>query len=92
VPWIEDDDEAVDLYLDQRSVFWLRLLDKKDDFGSTFKLLVVDGAHRTTVCKKIDISKMRVNWLQPTISVAEMVTRISRLCIRVCAYAVRRQH
>jgi hypothetical protein len=92
VPWIEDDNEAVAMYLDSPGTFWLRLFDKDDAFGSSIILLVVDGAHRTTVCKKIDISKMRVNWLQPTISVAEMVTRISRLCIRVCAYAVRRQH
>jgi hypothetical protein len=72
VPWIEDNPEAIACYLDSPAIFWTCFFDNDHPF-SKIKKVVVDGAHRRFVCIKIDILRMMCKFLQPTISIGEMV-------------------
>ena len=73
VPHIEDNDEAVEVYNNNPLFFWKRWFDVNDEFHKTIPALVVDGAHRRYVSLSLNIVQLRCNFLQPTMSVYEMV-------------------
>ena len=73
VPYIEDNDEAVAIYNNNPLFFWKRWFDVNDEFHKIIPALVVDGAHRHFVSLELMLVQMSSNFLQPTISVYEMV-------------------
>ena len=73
VPYIEDNDEAVAIYNNNPLFFWKRWFDVNDEFHKIIPALVVDGAHRRFVTVKLQIVQMRANFLQPTMSIFEIV-------------------
>ena len=73
VPYIENDEAAVAVYLKSPLLFWKRWFDVDDDFHKSIPALVVDGAHRRYVSLSLSIVQLRCNFLQPTMSVYEMV-------------------
>jgi hypothetical protein len=73
VPYIEDHKEALVMYKDNPGRFWARWLDEEDAWHKEIPAICVDGAHRRHVSKEMKLAKMRVCFLQPTISVAELV-------------------
>ena len=73
VPYIEDNEEAVTVYLNNPLFLWKRWFDVNDEFHKTIPALVVDGAHRRFVSLNLCIVQLRCNFLQPTMSVYEMV-------------------
>ena len=73
MPFIEDIQEAVDLYKSDPDAFWGRLWDEDDPFHNDIKLLLVDGGHRHYVTNKLKYSKMHVVFLRPPISYGELV-------------------
>ena len=73
VPYIENDEAAVAVYLKNPLLFWKRWFDVDDDFHKSIPALVVDGAHRRYVSLSLSIVQLRCNFLQPTMSVYEMV-------------------
>jgi hypothetical protein len=79
IPHIEDNEEAVALYLQSRARFWQRMLDINDPFHSAIPVLLCDGAHRRHVCISKQIPRMRIVWVSPECSIAELV------CVRFCS-------
>ena len=73
VPYIENNPEAVEVYLNNPLLFWKRWFDVNDEFHKIIPALVVDGAHRHFVSLELMLVQMSSNFLQPTISVYEMV-------------------
>jgi hypothetical protein len=73
VPFIEDNKEACNLFLTDEAQFWVRWFDPSDDMHDAIVALVMDGAHRYTVCENLAIALMRANVLRPSISITEMV-------------------
>jgi hypothetical protein len=73
VPFIEDVPEALQLYKENRTLFWGRLFDKDDPLRLQVKLLLADGGHRDYVSKKLGIKYMRVVMADPCISFSEIV-------------------
>ena len=73
IPYIEGNEEAMAVYINNHLYFWKRWMDPNDEFHKTIPALVVDGAHRRFVTVKLQIVQMRANFLQPTMSIFEMV-------------------
>jgi hypothetical protein len=71
-PFIEDNKEACSVYLEDEGKFWMQVFDPTHAYHQ-LPMLVCDGAHRREVCVLKAIQQMRVNFLRPTISLAEMV-------------------
>ena len=75
VPYIEDNNLAMEEFRSDEPAFWRRLLDPNDVFARTIKLLVVDGAHRRFISVELKLESMFVIYLKPNISFGELVRR-----------------
>jgi hypothetical protein len=72
---------AIKLYNKNEAEFWARWFDPTDNMLDVVPALVMDGAHRYTVCNILLIAHMRSNMLRPTISITEMV-QLAQMCNR----------
>lgn len=85
VPYIENSETAIADWKQSPTLFWHNVVSLKYD---DVAYLIVDGATRRNVCKKLGIEKMATNWLDPRISYAELVHSFIPICIRICLYIV----
>lgn len=80
VPYIEEDDEAQELYTTDEPLFWTTLLDKTSDLYQRMDWLIVDGGHRKWCSEECKLNKMYSNFVRPSISFSEMVLSLRMSC------------
>ena len=78
VPYIEDNVELCNLYINNVAIFWVRLFSfldgAEDDAFKDLKLLIVDGAHRHEVSGELGLEFIWARFAPPTMSIHDMVS------------------
>ena len=69
VPFIEDDAELCALYVSNKPLFWITILDP----ASKVQFIIIDGAHRWVVSLELHLECVYAVAMRPEISVSEMV-------------------
>ena len=75
------------MYMSSPAYFWESVFNTAHAFHH-LPMMICDGAHRWTMCNRRGIKQMRVVFLQPSTSLAEMVPTHVLPCLLYCAQAV----